>query len=93
MPEIRKVCIVGGKRNTVCALKPITLVLVYKSLVTAPIKEVVKTYNLNGEVLGEVMLGAVSKHAADFNLAREAVMDSGLSPHTLTDLQKACGTF
>ena len=93
MSEIRKVCIVGGKRIPFVRSGTHYLGLGVQDLVTAPVKEVVDSYKLEGEVLGEVMLGAVSKHAADFNLAREAVMDSGLSPHTpTTDLQKACGT-
>ena len=93
MPEIKKVCIVGGKRIPFVRSGTHYLGMSVQDLVTAPVKKVVDSYGLKGEIVGEVMLGAVSKHASDFNLAREAVMDSGLSPHTpTTDLQKACGT-
>ena len=42
---------------------------------------------------GEVVAGAVLKHARDFNLTREAVLGSKLSAETpATDIQQACGT-
>lgn len=49
--------------------------------------------DLRGQILGEVALGAVIKHSRDWNLARECVIDSGLSLRTPgVDLQRACGT-
>jgi acetyl-CoA C-acetyltransferase len=43
--------------------------------------------------VGEVVAGAVLKHSRDFNLTREAVLGSRLSPATPTyDIQQACGT-
>ena len=40
-----------------------------------------------------VALGAVIKHSRDWNLARESLIDAGLSPRTPgLDLQRACGT-
>lgn len=53
----------------------------------------VERHGLHGQALGEVAMGAVLKHASDWNLAREATLSSGLSPTTpgLT-LQRACGT-
>jgi len=53
----------------------------------------VDRYGLDGQRLGDVALGAVMKHASDWNLAREVVLGSKLSPLTpgLT-LQRACGT-
>src|SRR5690606_14518215 len=45
------------------------------------------------QVLGEVAMGAVIKHPADWNLGREAALSSGLSPLTPgITLQRACGT-
>ena len=50
-------------------------------------------FNLKGEAVGEVMGGAVISHSRDFNVAREASLDAGLSPRTPgTNLQIACGT-
>ena len=43
--------------------------------------------------MGEVVAGAVLKHARDFNLTRECVLGSQLAVETpATDLQQACGT-
>jgi len=59
----------------------------------AALAGVVNKYDLKGQTLGDVALGAVLKHSKDFNLARESLLDSGLSPRTPgVDLQRACGT-
>ncbi len=48
---------------------------------------------LAGERLGMVIGGAVLKHSRDFNLIRECVLGSQLSPYTPAfDLRQACGT-
>jgi acetyl-CoA C-acetyltransferase len=53
----------------------------------------VARFGLEGERLGEVVAGAVLKHARDFNLTRESVLGSRLSAETpATDIQEACGT-
>ena len=60
---------------------------------TAALDGLVNSYDLKGQTLGEVALGAVIKHSKDWNLARESVIDSGLSIRTpAVDLQRACGT-
>ncbi len=54
---------------------------------------VVQRFGLDGMQLDEVMAGAVMTHSRDFNLAREAVLSSRLSPLTPgITLQQACGT-
>ncbi|MCX7557108.1 acetyl-CoA C-acetyltransferase [Xanthomonadaceae bacterium JHOS43] len=53
----------------------------------------VERFGLHGEHLGEVAMGAVLKHSSDWNLAREAVLSSGLAPTTPgITMQRACGT-
>ena len=53
----------------------------------------VEKFELKGERLGDVSLGAVIKHAQDWNLARESTLSSGLAPATPAfDVQRACGT-
>ena len=53
----------------------------------------VEKFGLHGAQLGEVAMGAVLKHSSDWNLGREAVLSSGLSPLTPgITLQRACGT-
>jgi len=53
----------------------------------------VDRFDLRGQTLGDVALGAVIKHSKDWNLARECVIEAGLSLRTPgVDLQRACGT-
>ena len=62
-------------------------------MMAAALTGVVNKFDLKGQTLGDVALGAVIKHSRDFNLARESLLDSGLSPRTPgVDLQRACGT-
>lgn len=62
-------------------------------MLTAALQGLVQRFDLDGERLGEVVAGAVMKHSRDFNLAREATLDSGLSLQTPAyDIQQACGT-
>jgi len=59
----------------------------------AALSGLVEKFDLKGQTLGDVALGAVIKHSRDWNLARECVIDSGLSLRTPgVDLQRACGT-
>ena len=60
---------------------------------TAALDGLVNKFDLKGQVLGDVALGAVIKHSRDWNLARESVIESGLNIRTPAyDLQRACGT-
>ncbi|WP_182112841.1 MULTISPECIES: acetyl-CoA C-acetyltransferase [unclassified Actinotalea] len=59
----------------------------------AALDGLVARFGLADERIGEVAAGAVLKHSKDFNLAREAVLGSPLSPETPAyDLQQACAT-
>ncbi|MGC0141645.1 acetyl-CoA C-acetyltransferase [Pseudactinotalea sp. Z1732] len=62
-------------------------------MLTAALDGLVARYRLQGERLGDVAGGAVLKHSRDFNLTREAVLGTTLSPQTPAfDLQRACAT-
>src|SRR3954454_19475755 len=64
-----------------------------QDMLTATIDGLVARFGLQGERLGEVVAGAVLKHARDFNLTRESVLGSELSPETPAyDVQQACDT-
>ncbi|MBM6403933.1 acetyl-CoA C-acetyltransferase [Phycicoccus sp. CSK15P-2] len=64
-----------------------------QDMLTAALEGLVARHGLAGERLGEVVAGAVIKHSRDFNLTREAVLGSSLSPDTPAyDVQQACGT-
>ena len=89
----KKVCIIAGKRIPFMRSSTKYLGLTLRDLMKPAMDELVKELKLDGKKLGEVSMGAVNKHAYDFALAREIVMDSKLSPQTpATDIQKACGT-
>jgi acetyl-CoA C-acetyltransferase len=93
MTQINKVCIVASKRIPFMRSNTHYKGLSNNELMVPALKALVKECKLEGKEVGEVVLGAVNKHAYQFALARECTMDSGLSPNTpATDIQKACGT-
>jgi acetyl-CoA C-acetyltransferase len=64
-----------------------------QDMFTAALGGLVERFGLAGERLGAVIGGAVLKHSRDFNLMRECVLGSALSPYTPAfDMQQACGT-
>jgi acetyl-CoA C-acetyltransferase len=93
MSQINKVCIVASKRIPFMRSNTHYKGLSNNELMVPALQALVKECKLEGKIIGEVVLGAVNKHAYQFALARECTMDSGLSPYTpATDIQKACGT-
>ena len=89
----RRVAVVGGSRIPFCRSHSIYQNCSNQDLMTAALAGVVNKYDLKGQTIGDVALGAVIKHSRDWNLARESAMDSGLSMRTPgVDLQRACGT-
>ena len=89
----RKVAIVGGSRIPFARSNGAYATRSNMDMLTAAFKGVVDKFQLHGEMLGEVQAGAVLKHSRDFNLTRECVLSSGLSPATpAADVQMACGT-
>jgi acetyl-CoA C-acetyltransferase len=62
-------------------------------MLTATLDGLVARFNLQGERAGEVVAGAVLKHARDFNLTRESVLGSALDHSSPSyDIQQACDT-
>ncbi|MFT4197817.1 MAG: acetyl-CoA C-acetyltransferase [Pseudoxanthomonas sp.] len=93
MSAVRPVAILGGVRIPFCRQNTAYADVGNLGLSVRTLGALVEKFGLHGQVLGEVAMGAVIKHAGDWNLAREATLSSGLSPLTpgLT-LQRACGT-
>lgn len=88
-----RVAVVGGSRIPFCRSNSVYRNCTNQDLMVAALDGVVNKFDLKGQTLGEVSLGAVIKHSRDWNLARECVIDSGLSLRTpAVDLQRACGT-
>lgn len=91
--SLRRVAIVGGSRIPFCRSNTIHADKTNLDMLSAAIDGTVKRFGLEGVQLDEVMGGAVITHSKDFNLAREAVLSSKLSPLTPgVTLQQACGT-
>lgn len=89
----RRVAVLGGNRIPFARSHTAYAAASNQEMLTAAVDGLVVRYGLEGARLGEVVAGAVLKHARDFNLTREAVLGSRLSPQTpATDVQQACGT-
>jgi acetyl-CoA C-acetyltransferase len=90
---VRRVAVVGGNRIPFARSNSRYAAASNQDMFTAALDGLVSRFSLQGERLGEVVGGAVLKHSRDFNLVRECVLGSGLSPQTPAyDLQQACGT-
>ena len=93
MTELRKVAIVGSARIPFARGNTAYVAETNLSMLGTVLAGLADKYGLKGEKVDEVMAGAVINHSRDFNLAREALLDAGLSPRTPgTTMQIACGT-
>ena len=91
--QIRPVAIVGGVRIPFCRSNSSYSDLSNHNMLTTVLRGLVDKYHLKGEELGEVNAGAVITHSSDWNLAREVVLSTDLSPNTSAiTTQQACGT-
>lgn len=64
-----------------------------QELMTVTLQDLVNKMHLDGQVLGDVSLGAIINSSANWNLARECVLGTTLDPHTPAyNIQRACGT-
>lgn len=93
MTSIRRVAIIGGNRIPFVRSNTSYSHASNMDMLSATLQGLVNRFGLSGQRLGEVAAGAVMKHSRDFNLAREATLNSGLSLQTPAyDVQQACGT-
>ena len=90
---VRKVAIIGGSRIPFCRSNTIYAEKTNMDMLSAALQGTVDRFDLHGKQLDEVVAGAVTTHSRDWNLAREAVLSTSLSPLTSgITLQQACGT-
>jgi acetyl-CoA C-acetyltransferase len=93
MAELRKVAIIGSARIPFARGNTAYVEQTNLSMLATVLGGLADKFGLKGEKIDEVMAGAVINHSRDFNLAREASLDAGLSPRTPgTSVQIACGT-
>jgi acetyl-CoA C-acetyltransferase len=89
----RRAAVIGGNRIPFARANGPYAKASNQDMLTAALEGLVARHGLAGEPVGEVAAGAVLKHSRDFNLTREAVLGSSLSPTTPAyDVQQACGT-
>ncbi len=88
-----RVAVVGGSRIPFARAYTAYKHVSNQDMMAAALEGVVNKFDLRGQIIGDVALGAVIKHSRDYNLARESAMDSGVSLRTPgVDIQRACGT-
>jgi len=89
----RRVGVIGGVRIPFCRNNTAYADVGNFGMSVKVLGTLVERFGLHGVELGEVALGAVIKHSSDWNLAREALLSSGLAPTTPgITTARACGT-
>ena len=89
----RRVAILGGTRTPFTKSFGKYMKVTNQDMLTAVLGQLVNRFGLQNQTLGDVALGAVMKSSFDWNMAREAVLGSGLNAATPAyDVQRACGT-
>jgi acetyl-CoA C-acetyltransferase len=90
---LKRVGVIGGVRIPFCRNNTAYADVGNFGMSVKVLGALVERYGLHGVELGEVAMGAVIKHASEWNLAREAVLSSGLKPTTpAITTARACGT-
>src|SRR2546427_2877588 len=93
MGDLRRAAVLGGNRIPFARANGPYARASNQDMLTAALDGLVARFGLQSARLGEVAAGAVLKHSRDFNLTREVVLGSRLSPSTPAyDVQQACGT-
>ncbi|HET8554951.1 MAG TPA: acetyl-CoA C-acetyltransferase [Rhodanobacteraceae bacterium] len=89
----RRVAVIGGTRIPFCRHNTAYAEVGNFGMSVKVLGALVERFGLHGLELGEVAFGAVIKQVSDWNLAREALLSSGLAPTTPgITTARACGT-
>jgi acetyl-CoA C-acetyltransferase len=89
----KRVGVVGGVRIPFCRNNTAYADVGNFGMSVKVLGSLVEKYGLHGVELGEVAMGAVIRHSSDWNVAREAVLSSGLAATTPgITTARACGT-
>lgn len=90
---MKRVGVIGGVRIPFCRNNTAYAEVGNFGMSVKTLGALVERYGLHGVELGEVAMGAVIRHASDWNLAREAALSSGLAATTPgITTARACGT-
>jgi len=91
--QLRRIAVIGSSRIPFCRSNSIYSEKTNLDMLAAVLQGVVDRFGLEGKQMDEVVAGAVTSHSKDWNLAREALLSTSLSPLTPgITLQQACGT-
>lgn len=91
--QLKRVAIVGGTRIPFCRSNTVYSDLSNQDMLADTLQNLVDRYQLSDRKVDLVIAGAVTTHSRDWNLAREALLSTTLSPATPgVTLQMACGT-
>jgi len=90
---LRRIAIVGGSRIPFCRSNTAYSEKTNMDMLSGALQGLIDRFGLHGEKFDEVIAGAVTTHSKDWNLAREALLSTTMSPLTPgITLQQACGT-
>ncbi len=91
--SLKPVAIVGGTRIPFCRSNTAYSNLSNLDMLAVTLSGLVDKFDLQGEKIDEINAGAVITHSRDWNLTREAVLSTSLSPLSpALTMQQACGT-
>jgi len=91
--QMRRIAIIGGSRIPFSRSNSVYSEKTNLDMLSATLQGVIDRFDLDDKQMDEVVAGAVTSHSKDWNLAREALLSTSLSPLTPgITLQQACGT-
>jgi acetyl-CoA C-acetyltransferase len=91
--QARKIVVIGGSRIPFCRSNTVYAGKSNMDLLSAALQGLIDRFDLHGKQFDEVIAGAVTTHSRDWNLAREALQSTTMSPLTPgITLQQACAT-
>jgi acetyl-CoA C-acetyltransferase len=91
--KLRRIAVIGGSRIPFCRSNSIYFEKSNMDLLAASLQGLADRFDLHGVKIDELTAGAVTTHSKDWNLAREALQSTTLSPLTPgITMQQACAT-
>lgn len=91
--DFRPVYVIGGSRTPFVKSMTQYIDVSTQELMTASLQNLVDKFGLSNQIVGDVALGGTIRNPLDWDLARECVLGSTLSPYTPGySVQRACGS-
>lgn len=91
--QMRRIAVIGGSRIPFCRSNTVYSEKTNLDLLSAALQGLLDRFDLHGVKFDELTAGAVTTHSRDWNMAREALQSTTMSPLTPgTTMQQACVT-